>query len=72
MCWSTFAWRCDGETTEWCASRVSFVGVRRGLLSTSDTAVALSRNASNSLLLANAIRTVHGSGLLGSRWFLNG
>ena len=47
-------------------------GVRRGLLSTSDTTVDLSRNMSHLLLPATTIRIAHGSGLLGSRWFLNG
>ena len=72
MCWSAFAWPCAGKTTEWCTDRVSFVGVRHNFLSTSDTAVALSRNVSYLLLPANAIRTARGSGLLGRQWFLNG
>ena len=71
MYWSAFAWRCPGEMIEWCAARVSFVGTYRGLLSTSDITVALSHNASHLLLTANAICTARGSGLLGSRWFLN-
>ena len=66
MCSSAFACRCACEATVWFVSHVSFVGVRSGLLLTSDTDVALSLIVSHSLIPANAFRIAHGCVLLGS------